>query len=75
VAGSFADAVGLIFEDQGREDYTSRLKTDRKMLARINKPIEDVSSPKQRSSSSQPATTTDLTARPSEHARSAVLHG
>jgi Txe/YoeB family toxin of Txe-Axe toxin-antitoxin module len=32
----------LTFENQGREDYTSWLKTDRKMLARINKLIEDV---------------------------------
>ena len=32
----------LIFEDQGWEDYTSWLKSDRKMLARINKLIEDV---------------------------------
>jgi toxin YoeB len=32
----------LVFEDQGREDRTSRIKTDRKMLARINKLIEDV---------------------------------
>ena len=32
----------LVFEDQGWEDYTSWLKTDRKMLARINKLIEDV---------------------------------
>jgi len=88
--------VRLVFEDQGWEDYTFWLKTDRKMLARINKLIEDVrrdpftgigkpeplkyhlpghgpggsmtstasstSSPKQRSSSSRPATTTDLTA-------------
>jgi len=34
--------VRLEFEDQGWEDYTSWLKTDRKMLARINKLIEDV---------------------------------
>jgi toxin YoeB len=34
--------VRLVFEDQGWEDYTSWLKTDRKMLARINKLIEDV---------------------------------
>jgi toxin YoeB len=34
--------VRLEFEDQGREDYTSWLKTDRKMLARLNKLIEDV---------------------------------
>ncbi|MEU0358012.1 Txe/YoeB family addiction module toxin [Streptomyces cyaneofuscatus] len=32
----------LVFEDQGREDYTSWLKNDRKKLARINKLIEDV---------------------------------
>ena len=32
----------LIFEDQGREDYTSWLKTDRKTLARINRLIEDI---------------------------------
>ncbi|HXL90830.1 MAG TPA: type II toxin-antitoxin system YoeB family toxin [Streptosporangiaceae bacterium] len=32
----------LVFEDQGWEDYTSWLKTDRKMLARINKLIGDV---------------------------------
>ena len=32
----------LVFEDQGWEDYTSWLKTDRKMLARINKLIEDI---------------------------------
>ncbi|MEV7779317.1 Txe/YoeB family addiction module toxin [Kitasatospora sp. NPDC088351] len=31
----------LVFEDQGWEDYTSWLKSDRKMLARINKLIED----------------------------------
>ena len=31
----------LVFEDQGWEDYTSWLKTDRKMLARINRLIED----------------------------------
>jgi Txe/YoeB family toxin of Txe-Axe toxin-antitoxin module len=34
--------VRLVFEDQGWEDYTSWLTTDRKMLARINKLIEDV---------------------------------
>jgi toxin YoeB len=34
--------VRLVFEDQGREDYTSWLKANRKMLARINKLIEDV---------------------------------
>jgi toxin YoeB len=34
--------VRLVFEDQGREDYASRLKTDRKMLARVNKLTEDV---------------------------------
>jgi toxin YoeB len=33
--------VRLVFEDQGWEDYTSWLKTDRKMLARINKLIDD----------------------------------
>ena len=32
----------LAFEDQGWEDYRSWLKTDRKMLARINKLVEDV---------------------------------
>ncbi|MED7950170.1 Txe/YoeB family addiction module toxin [Streptomyces sp. BE20] len=31
----------LVFEDQGWEDYTSWRKSDRKMLARINKLIED----------------------------------
>ncbi|MDH6705233.1 toxin YoeB [Kitasatospora sp. MAA19] len=31
----------LVFEDQGWEDYASWLKSDRKMLARINKLIED----------------------------------
>jgi toxin YoeB len=34
--------VRLVFEDQGWEDYTSGLKTDRKMLARVNRLIEDV---------------------------------
>jgi toxin YoeB len=34
--------VRLIFEDQGWEDYTSWLRTDRKTLARINKLIEDI---------------------------------
>jgi toxin YoeB len=34
--------VRLAFEDQGWGDYTSWLKTDRKMLARVNKLIEDV---------------------------------
>jgi toxin YoeB len=34
--------VRLVFEDQGREDYTSWLRTDRKTLARINKLIEDI---------------------------------
>jgi toxin YoeB len=34
--------VRLVFEDQGREDYTSWLHTDRKMLARINKLIEGI---------------------------------
>jgi toxin YoeB len=34
--------VRLAFEDQGWEDYTSWLKTDRKMLERINKLINDV---------------------------------
>jgi toxin YoeB len=34
--------VRLVFEDQGWEDHTSWLKTDRKMLARINKLLEDV---------------------------------
>jgi hypothetical protein len=34
--------VRLVFEDQGWEDYTSWPKTDRKMLARINKLVEDV---------------------------------
>ena len=32
----------LVSEDQGWEDYTSWLKADRKMLARIDKLIEDV---------------------------------
>ncbi|MFJ1545233.1 Txe/YoeB family addiction module toxin [Streptomyces sp. NPDC088246] len=32
----------LVFEDQGWEDYTFWLRNDRKMLARINKLIEDV---------------------------------
>ena len=32
----------LVFEDQGWEDYTSWLNSDRKILARINKLIEDV---------------------------------
>ncbi|MGA4856590.1 type II toxin-antitoxin system YoeB family toxin [Streptomyces koyangensis] len=32
----------LALEDQGREDYISWLKNDRKMLARVNKLIEDV---------------------------------
>ncbi|MCC9310269.1 Txe/YoeB family addiction module toxin [Kitasatospora sp. RB6PN24] len=32
----------LVFEESGWEDYTSWLKNDRKMLARINKLIEDV---------------------------------
>jgi toxin YoeB len=32
----------LAFEDQGWEDYTFWLKTDRKMLNRINKLLEDV---------------------------------
>jgi toxin YoeB len=35
-------SMRLAFEDQGREDYTSWLKTDRKQLERINKLIEDV---------------------------------
>lgn len=34
--------MSLVFEDHGWEDYTSWLKTDRKMLARINKLIEDI---------------------------------
>jgi toxin YoeB len=34
--------VRLVFEDEGCEDYTSWLKTDRKMLARINELTEDV---------------------------------
>jgi toxin YoeB len=34
--------VRLAFEDQGWEDYVSWVKTDCKMLARINKVIEDV---------------------------------
>jgi toxin YoeB len=34
--------VRLIFEDQGWEDCTSWLKTDRKTFARINKLIEDI---------------------------------
>jgi toxin YoeB len=33
----------LVFEEQGWEDYTSWLSTDRKMLARINKLIEAIS--------------------------------
>ncbi|GAB3687161.1 Txe/YoeB family addiction module toxin [Nocardiopsis oceani] len=33
---------GLVFEDHGWADYTSWLKTDRKMLVRINKLTEDV---------------------------------
>ncbi|KOV18547.1 toxin RelK [Streptomyces sp. XY431] len=32
----------MVFEEGGWEDYTSWLKSDRKMLARINKLIEDV---------------------------------
>ena len=32
----------LVFEDQGWADYTSWIKTGRKMLARVNKLIEDV---------------------------------
>lgn len=32
----------LVFEDEGWEDYTSWLKVDRKMLARINKLIEAI---------------------------------
>lgn len=32
----------LVFEVHGWEDYTSWLKTDRKILARINKLIEDI---------------------------------
>ena len=32
----------LVFEDQGRQDSTSWLKIDRKMLARINKLVEDI---------------------------------
>ena len=32
----------LAFENQGLDDYTSWIKTDRKMLARINKLIEDM---------------------------------
>jgi len=34
--------VRLVFEDQGWEDYASWIKTGRKMLARVNKLIEDV---------------------------------
>ena len=34
--------MSLVFEDQGCEDYTSWLRTDRKTLARINKLIEDI---------------------------------
>jgi toxin YoeB len=34
--------VRLVFEDGGREDYTSWLTTDRKTLARINRLIEDI---------------------------------
>jgi toxin YoeB len=33
--------VRLVFEQHGWEDYTSWLKNDRKVLARINKLIED----------------------------------
>ena len=32
----------LVFENQGWDDYTSRIKTGRKMLARVNKLIEDI---------------------------------
>ncbi len=32
----------LVFEDQGRDDYTSWTKTNRKTLVRINKLIEDI---------------------------------
>ncbi len=32
----------LVFEEHGWEDYTSRVRNDRKMLLRINKLIEDV---------------------------------
>lgn len=31
----------LVFEDHGWEDYTSRLRADREILARISKLIED----------------------------------
>ena len=31
----------LVFEDLGWEDYTSWLKADRKMLARVNRVIDD----------------------------------
>jgi toxin YoeB len=34
--------VRLVFEDQGWEDYTSWLKTDRKILERINKLAQDI---------------------------------
>jgi toxin YoeB len=34
--------VRLVFEEHGWEDCTSWLKNDRKVLARINKLIEDV---------------------------------
>jgi toxin YoeB len=34
--------VRLVFEEHGWEDYTSWLKVDRKMLARVNKLIEAV---------------------------------
>jgi toxin YoeB len=34
--------VRLVFADHGRDDYTSLVKTDRTMLARINQLIEDV---------------------------------
>jgi toxin YoeB len=34
--------VRLVFEQQGWDDYTSWLRTDRKILARTNKLIEDV---------------------------------
>ncbi|MEV2248453.1 Txe/YoeB family addiction module toxin [Streptomyces sp. NPDC049970] len=36
------EGSGHVSEGQGWKDHTSRLKNDRKMLARINKLIEDV---------------------------------
>jgi toxin YoeB len=34
--------VRLVFEDHGWEDYASWLQSDRKMVTRINKLIEDI---------------------------------